>query len=87
MDKILSWYDHPVTNAFAEGLNSKIQKVKADGCGFTNVRNFINLCYFRFGDLDIDLTDKHDGGALSSSAGEHSEPRIIKRRAKRVLLL
>ena len=87
MDKILSWYDHPVTNAFAEGLNSKIQKVKADGCGFTNVRNFINLCYFRFGELDIDLTDKHDGGALSSSAGERSESRIIKRRAKRVLLL
>ncbi len=85
--KIVSWYDHPVTNAFAEGLNSKIQKVKADGCGFTNVENFIDLCYFRFGNLDISLTERYHGGAISPSAGERSEPRITKRRAKRVLLL
>ena len=87
IDKILSWYDYPVTNAFAEGLNSKIQKVKADGCGFTNVENFISFCYFRFGDLDLRLTEEYNGGAISSSAGERSEPRIIKRRAERVLLL
>ena len=58
LDKILSWYDYPMTNAFAEGLNSQIQKVKADGCGFTNVDNFTDFCYFRFGRLDIEFDDK-----------------------------
>lgn len=55
LDKILSWYDYPMTNAFAEGVNSKIQKIKADGCGYTNVDNFIMVCFLKLGDLDIDV--------------------------------
>jgi len=55
LDKILAYYDHKYTNAFAEGLNSRIQKTKADGCGFTNLDNFINFCYFRYSNLRIDF--------------------------------
>ena len=55
LDKMLSWYDYPMTNAFAEGVNSKIQKIKADGCGYTNVDNFIMVCFLKLGDLDIDV--------------------------------
>ncbi len=55
LDKILAYYDFRCTNAYAEGLNSKIQKTKADGCGFTNLDNFINFCYFRYGNLQIEF--------------------------------
>lgn len=55
LDKILSWYDYQMTNAFAEGVNSKIQKIKADGCGYTNVGNFVMVCFLKLGNLDIDV--------------------------------
>ena len=42
-----------ITNAGAEGLNSKIQQIKKDACGFRNVRRFINSIYFRLGGLDL----------------------------------
>lgn len=53
LDKIISWYDYQMTNAFAEGVNSQIQKIKADGCGYTNVNNFIMVCFLKLGNLDI----------------------------------
>ena len=66
IDRILSWYDHPMTNGFAEGLNSRIQKIRSESCGFTNVDNFIRLCYYKLGGLTMDFSGS-DGGALSSS--------------------
>jgi len=53
LDKILSWFDCPVSNAVAESVNSMIQKTKAAACGYTNLGNFISMCLFRFGRLSI----------------------------------
>jgi transposase len=53
IDNILTYYQHPVTNAMSEGLNSKIQKIKSMACGFRNMENFKTAIYFRCGGLDL----------------------------------
>lgn len=42
-----------VTNARAESLNSKIQWVKRQACGFRNRESFRNAIYFHLGGLDL----------------------------------
>ena len=42
-----------VTNAGAEGLNSGIQRIKAQARGFRNRERFRNAIYFHFGQLDL----------------------------------
>lgn len=42
-----------VTNAKAEGINSKIQKIKASACGFRNRQRFRTAIYFHLGGLDL----------------------------------
>ena len=49
----LTYYQHPVTNAMSEGLNSKIQKIKSMACGFRNIENFKTAIYFRCGGLQL----------------------------------
>lgn len=41
------------TNAAAESINSKIQKVKRLACGFRNRQRFRNAIYFHLGGLDL----------------------------------
>lgn len=41
------------TNAIAESLNARIQKVKARACGFRNRERFRNAIYFHCGDLQL----------------------------------
>ncbi len=41
------------TNAAAESINSKIQKVKRMACGFRNRERFRNAIYFHLGGLDL----------------------------------
>ncbi|MCZ6799521.1 MAG: ISL3 family transposase [Nitrospirae bacterium] len=53
IDNILTYYQHPVTNAMSEGLNSKIQKIKNMACGFRNIENFKTAIYFHCGGLDL----------------------------------
>jgi transposase len=53
IDNILTYYQHPVTNAMSEGLNSKIQQIKSMACGFRNTENFKTAIYFRCGGLDL----------------------------------
>ena len=53
IDNILTYYQHPVTNAMSEGLNSKIQKIKSMACGFRNLENFKTAIYFHCGGLDL----------------------------------
>jgi len=53
INNILTYYQHPVTNAMSEGLNSKIQKIKSMACGFRNIENFKTAIYFRCGGLDL----------------------------------
>ena len=53
IDNILTYYQHPVTNAMSEGLNSQIQKIKSMACGFRNTENFKTAIYFHCGGLDL----------------------------------
>ena len=50
---IVTYYQHPVTNAMSEGLNSKIQKIKSMACGFRNTENFKTAIYFHCGGPDL----------------------------------
>lgn len=53
IDRIMCWFKHKITNGYAEGLNSMIQKTKNAAFGFRNVQNFIDLLYFRYGRLPV----------------------------------
>ena len=53
IDNIVTYYQHAVTNAMSEGLNSKIQKIKSMACGFRNIENFKTAIYFHCGGLDL----------------------------------
>jgi len=53
IDNILTYFQHPVTNAMSEGLNSKIQKIKSMACGFRNIENFKTAIYFHCGGLEL----------------------------------
>ena len=53
LENILTYLKHRITNALSEGLNSRIQWVKATARGFRNQQNFINAIYFHCGKLDL----------------------------------
>lgn len=42
-----------VTNATAEGINSRIQQIKRTACGYRNRERFRNAIYFHLGGLDL----------------------------------
>lgn len=50
---ILNYCRCPISNAVAEGLNSRIAAVKLRACGFRNVENFKTAIYFFCGGLDL----------------------------------
>lgn len=50
---VMNFYDHPVTNAVSEGLNSKIQKFKQVACGFRNFDHFRTAIFFHCGGLRL----------------------------------
>jgi transposase len=50
---LLAHCTHPITNAVTEGLNSKIQAVKADARGFRNFANYRIAILFHCGKLDM----------------------------------
>ena len=53
MDRVLNYCKHEVTNAVAEGLNSKIMAIKRRACGYRNKENFKTAIYFFCGGLDL----------------------------------
>ena len=53
LDNILTYCRHRITNAVAEGLNSKIMSVKRRACGYRNKENFKLAIYFFCGGLDL----------------------------------
>ena len=55
LERILCWYDHKISNGFAEGLNARLQKAKSAAFGFRKIENFIGLCFFRFGNLPVSI--------------------------------
>lgn len=53
LPNILTYFAHRVTNATAEGINSKIQMVKEMACGFRNREHYKTAIYFHCGGLDL----------------------------------
>jgi transposase len=53
LHNVLAYFDHPITNAVAEGLNSKIQTIKKAAYGFRNPEHFKIAVYFHCGGLDL----------------------------------
>jgi transposase len=47
LKNVLTYVRHRITNAVAEGLNSKIQTIKQMACGFRNKEHFKTAIYFR----------------------------------------
>lgn len=52
-NQIITYTRHKVTNAVAEGINSKIMSVKRRACGFRNADNYKMAIYFYCGGLDL----------------------------------
>jgi len=50
---VMNYFKYRVTNATAESINSKIQKIKQMACGFRNIDNFKTAIYFHCGGLDL----------------------------------
>jgi transposase len=53
LSNIMTYFRHRITNATAEGLNSKIQTVKEIVCGFRNRAHYKMAIYFHCGGLDV----------------------------------
>jgi transposase len=53
IENILTYIKHRITNAFAEGINSKIQHIKATARGFRNFKNYRTSILFYCGKLSL----------------------------------
>jgi transposase len=53
LDGMLSYFRHGITNAFVEGMNSKIQDIKSAARGFRNFDNYRIAILFACGKLDL----------------------------------
>ncbi len=53
LEGLLSYFEYPITNAVSEGLNSKIQSIKASARGFRNFENYRIRILFTCGKLDL----------------------------------
>jgi transposase len=53
LTNILTYFEHRISNAVAEGLNSKIQTVKANARGFRSFKSFRYSILFYCGHLDM----------------------------------
>jgi len=50
---VLAYFTHRITNAVAEGLNSKIATIQKRACGFRNRDHFKIAVYFHCGGLQL----------------------------------
>lgn len=53
LPNVLTYFSHRITNAVAEGLNSKIATVQKRACGYRNPDNFKIAVYFHCGGLNL----------------------------------
>lgn len=53
LPNVLTYFTHRITNAVAEGLNSKIATVQKRACGFRTSEHFKIAVYFHCGGLDL----------------------------------
>jgi transposase len=52
-DGLFAFFDHRITSAGAEGLNSRIQAIRVSARGYRNRENFKTAIYFHLGGLDL----------------------------------
>jgi transposase len=50
---LFSYFDHRITSAGAEGLNSRIQAIRVRARGYRNREHFKTAIYFHLGGLDL----------------------------------
>jgi transposase len=50
---LLSYFEHRITSAGAEGLNSRIQAIRVSARGYRNRKNFKTAIYFHLGGLNL----------------------------------
>lgn len=53
LDNIVTYAKHRITNALAEGMNTKIERIKRMACGFRNRAHYRTAIYFHCGGLDL----------------------------------
>jgi transposase len=53
LGNILTYFKHRITNAHAEGFNSRIQNIKSNARGFRNFQNYRTRILFFCGKLDL----------------------------------
>lgn len=53
IENIMTYIKHRITNAFAEGINSRIQHIKATARGFRNFENYRTSILFYCGKLNL----------------------------------
>jgi transposase len=53
LDNIVTYARHRITNALAEGINTKIEKIKRMACGFRNRDHYRTAIYFHCGGLEL----------------------------------
>jgi transposase len=53
LPNVLAYFKHPISNAMAEGLNSKIATIQKRACGYRNAAHFKIAVYFHCGGLDL----------------------------------
>ncbi|MEX2516962.1 MAG: transposase [Gammaproteobacteria bacterium] len=53
LDNLLNYFDHAITNAASEGINSRIQTVKSNARGYRSFQGFRNSVLFYCGGLDM----------------------------------
>lgn len=53
LENIVTFARHRITNALAEGVNTKIEKIKRMACGFRNRSHYRTAIYFHCGGLDL----------------------------------
>jgi transposase len=64
---VLTYFEHRITNAVSEGINSKIQTIKKRACGYRNRDNFKIAIYFHCGGLEL-------YPAPVGAGGTHTDP-------------
>lgn len=52
-ERIVSYFEHPITNAVTEGLNSRIQELKSSARGFRGFSNYRARILFYCGKLEL----------------------------------
>jgi len=53
LENLLNYFEHPITNAASEGINSRIQTVKSNARGFRSFQGYRTSVLFYCGGLDM----------------------------------